>query len=129
MRNLGKSLLALAIMLTGFGNLHAQSVTSKTEDFKVYGNCGMCESRIEKAAKSLDGVQSADWDQETKMIQVKYDPSKVEVMDIHKAIAKVGHDTDKVKSEDKTYDKLPACCHYERMDMTKQEHDHEGHQH
>lgn len=29
---------------------------NKTEKFKVYGNCGMCESRIEKAAKSVTGI-------------------------------------------------------------------------
>jgi len=29
----------------------------KTEKFKVYGNCGMCEKRIEKAANSVDGVK------------------------------------------------------------------------
>jgi hypothetical protein len=33
----------------------------KTEKFKMYGNWGMCEKRIEKADNSVDGVQSADW--------------------------------------------------------------------
>lgn len=32
---------------------------NKTEKFKVYGNCGMCESRIEKAAKGVEGVSKA----------------------------------------------------------------------
>ena len=129
MRNLVKSLLAIVIVLTGFGNLQAQSKNTKTEEFKVYGNCGMCETRIEKAAKSLDGVSTAYWDKETKMIEVKYDPAKVEVIEIHKAIAKVGHDTGKVKAEDKTYDKLPGCCQYDRKDMMKDDDDHDGHQH
>lgn len=129
MINTLKSLLAIIIVLTGFGNLYAQTETSKTEEFKVYGNCGMCEARIEKAAKSLDGVSTANWNKENKMIEVKYDPAKVEVMDIHKAIAKVGHDTDMVKAKDKTYDKLPGCCQYERRAMMKDNDDHEGHQH
>ena len=38
----------------------------KTEKFKVYGNCSMCEKRIEKAALAVDGVSKADWDKETK---------------------------------------------------------------
>jgi periplasmic mercuric ion binding protein len=31
---------------------------TKTESFKVYGNCGMCKKRIEKAVK-LEGISSA----------------------------------------------------------------------
>jgi copper chaperone CopZ len=46
----------------------------------------MCETRIENAAKSVDGVLSADWDKETQMIDVKFDS-----------------------------DKLPGCCKYERI--------------
>jgi copper chaperone CopZ len=104
----------------------------KTEKFKVYGNCGMCESRIEKAAKSVDGVSRADWDQETKMIEVAFDKSKTDVHKVHMAIAKAGHDTDMHKAKDETYDALPGCCKYERKSMEKKhmhgEGDH-GHKH
>jgi periplasmic mercuric ion binding protein len=86
---------------------------TKTETFKVYGNCGMCESRIEKAAK-LDGVSSADWDEETKLITLVYDPKKIKLDKVHKAIAAVGHDTDKATAPDAVYDKLHGCCKYER---------------
>lgn len=86
------------------------------EKFKVYGNCGMCESRIEKAAENVDGVESADWNKDTKMILVEFDASKVKVKEIHKAIAKAGHDTEMVKAEDKTYEGLPGCCKYDRKD-------------
>ncbi len=127
MRNLVKSLLAIVIVLTGFASLQAQNETSKTEEFKVYGNCGMCEKRIEKAAKSVDGVTTADWDKDTKMLTVSYNPGEVEILDVHKAIAKVGHDTEKAEAEDKVYEGLPGCCQYERKkDM---DHDHEGHRH
>jgi len=127
MRNLVKSLLSLAIVLAGFGNLQAQNDSSKTEEFKVYGNCGMCETRIEKAAKSVDGITTADWNKDTKMLTLSYNPGKVEILDVHKAIAKVGHDTEKAKAEDKVYNDLPGCCQYERKkDM---EHDHDGHKH
>ena len=30
----------------------------KTVTFKVYGNCGMCERRIEGALKGVKGVES-----------------------------------------------------------------------
>lgn len=126
MKNVMRSLIAMAILLVGFGNLHAQNENTKTEEFKVYGNCGMCEARIEKAAKGVDGVSSADWDQDTKMIEVKYNAGEVEMMDIHKAIAKVGHDTEKVEAEDKVYNDLPGCCQYERKAHHK---DCDGHGH
>lgn len=109
-----KSLVVLAILVTGFGNVQAQSEKTKTEEFKVYGNCGMCESRIEKAAKGVEGVTDADWDKKTKMIEVTYNPEVVELTDIKKAIVKVGHDTEEFKTEDSVYDDLPGCCKYTR---------------
>lgn len=87
---------------------------NKTEKFKVYGNCGTCEERIETAAKSVDGVTKADWNEETKMMEVAFDDSKTDVHKVHMAIAKVGHDTEMHKATDEAYDKLPGCCKYDR---------------
>ena len=109
--------LIVAIMFLGMASLFAQDV--KKEEFKVYGNCGMCEKRIEKAAKSLDGVSKAKWDSETKMMEVTFDESKVKIEDIHKAIADVGHDTDKAKADDKVYSELHSCCKYDRKSEDK----------
>ncbi len=41
---------------------------TKTETFKVSGNCGMCKTKIEKAAKDA-GASSATWNEETKDLQ------------------------------------------------------------
>lgn len=89
--------------------------------FKVYGNCGMCKSRIEKAAKSVEGVTTADWNKETKMIEVSFDSSKTAIDKVHKAIAKVGHDTELYKAKDEIYNALPACCLYDRVSKTKED--------
>lgn len=89
--------------------------TNKTEQFTVKGACGMCETRIEKAALSAEGVTKADWDRETQKIVVVYDDEVTQPDAIHKAIAKAGHDTDKQKARDEVYEKLPACCKYERV--------------
>ena len=102
----------------------------KTEKFKVFGNCGMCEKTIEKAANSVDGVSAADWNKESKMIQVKFDDSKTDVHKVHMAIAKAGYDTKMHKATDEAYEKLPSCCKYDRSEKEKsKEHGHEGHQH
>ena len=90
---------------------------NKTEKFKVYGNCGSCESRIESAAKSVDGVSKADWNKETKMMEVTFDDSKTDVHKVHMAIAKAGHDTQMHKATDEAYNKLPGCCKYDRSSL------------
>ena len=96
-------------------NLTSAEIISETGEktsFKVYGKCGMCENRIEKAANALDGVTSANWNRESEMLTIEYNPEKVDVKDVHKAIAEVGHDTEKMKADDKTYKSLPGCCKY-----------------
>jgi copper chaperone CopZ len=109
--------LMIAFLFLGITSLIAQDI--KTEKFKVYGNCGMCEKRIENAASSVDGVSKADWDKKTKMIEVTYDQDQVKVDDIHKAIADVGHDTEKETADQDVYDDLPGCCKYERASSQK----------
>jgi len=104
--------LLLSLML--FIGITASAQDSKTEEFKVYGNCGMCKTRIEKAAKTVEGVTLAEWNKDTKMAKVSFDANKTNVLKIQEAIANVGHDTDKYKADDKVYEKLPACCLYER---------------
>jgi mercuric ion binding protein len=86
---------------------------SKTETFKVYGNCVMCKDRIEKVVKA-EGAETASWDLKTKMLTVNYDPSKTSKDGLCKKLAAVGHDTEKYKAPDDVYAKLPGCCHYER---------------
>ena len=108
-----KRLLIMTIAALTVSAASAQEKTI-TETFKVYGNCGMCEKRIEKAAKGAGAIK-ADWNEETQMITVTYDGSKTPVEVIHKAIAAVGHDTDKEKASDAVYKKLPGCCLYDRQ--------------
>lgn len=88
---------------------------NKTEKVKVYGNCDMCKARIEKAAKAVDGVASANWDKKSKMIDLAYDDSKTDVHKVEMAIANAGHDTEMHKAKDEVYEKLPGCCQYDRV--------------
>jgi len=81
--------------------------------FGVRGNCGMCKSTIEKAAKGVGGVTSAIWDVDQKKIAVSYDDSKTAPMAIHNAIAASGYDTEKVAGSEQAYKSLPGCCKYD----------------
>ncbi len=87
---------------------------SKTSKFEVWGKCGACEARIEKAAKAVDGVTAADWNKETKEMKVTFDESKTDMHKIEMAIAQAGHDTEMHRATDEAYDKLPPCCKYDR---------------
>lgn len=82
---------------------------------KVGGECEMCKDRIETAAKTVSGVKSANWEIETKMLHLNFDSSKTNSEEIQKAVAAVGHDTEKFKAPDEVYKKLPECCLYERF--------------
>lgn len=98
----------------------------KTDTFKVYGNCGMCKKRIEKAVKT-EAVSSAVWNVDTKIMTITYDAAKISNDDIQKKIAAVGHDTDKFRADDKVYEKLPGCCLYERKSATSSNHNNHKH--
>ncbi len=90
-----------------------QSVSqSVTTAFEVDGVCEMCQERIEEAANKVRGVLSAEWNVETHVFTVTFNPKKVEVIKIHEAIAKVGHDTELVKATQKDYDNVHGCCKY-----------------
>jgi len=85
----------------------------KKDKIKVWGNCGTCKGKIEKAAKTA-GATTAVWSEKTKILKVSYDPSSTGSEKIQKAIAAVGYDTQDFKGDDEAYNKLMDCCKYER---------------
>lgn len=89
-----------------------------TAHIKVYGNCGMDKSRIEKNARIVAGVRSAVWDEDTQILTLKYAVAKVNLPDdVQKKIAAAGNDTEKYRADDKVYESLPDCCHYPRKKL------------
>lgn len=107
---LGMMLLFVAL------STQAQEIKSKNAKyvFEVNGNCEQCQKRIQKAAFSVAGVKSAIWNIETHQLSVIINEEKCSLLDVKKAIAKIGHDTDEVKTTDEVYQKLHHCCQYER---------------
>src|SRR5665647_124074 len=94
------------------GNTKSQTLQVAT--FGVSGLCDLCKERIETAAKSVSGVSSAIWDVDTKKIKVEFNPAATNSDAIQKAIANVGHDTEKFKATDEAYKLLPECCLYRK---------------
>src|SRR5829696_395065 len=94
---------------------------SKSETIKVSGECGMCKSKIEKAAKT-GGASYALWDVDSKMLTVKYNSHSTNTTKIEKAVARVGYDTEHQKATQESYNKLDGCCKYERSASTDAAH-------
>jgi mercuric ion binding protein len=112
-----KSLFILfAFVLLSVSNAQSQTASKKmiTKTIKVYGNCGMCKTKIENKLSYTAGVKYGEWDIESKMLTVKFNPSKVSLEDIKKALADTGYDSDTHRATDKAYNGLHGCCKYER---------------
>ena len=109
MKNVKYLVAIILCSIFSFGSF-AQSVT---EVFSVSGNCGMCKSRIEAAAKEA-GATQASWDADSKKIKVSFDASATTVTKIQEKIASVGHDNPGFKASDEVYNKLHGCCKYDR---------------
>ncbi len=109
--------IVLGMMLL-FVSLSTQAQEKKNKNakytFEVNGNCEQCQKRIQKAAFSVSGVKSAVWDEESHNLTVILNEEKSSVLDVKKAVAKAGHDTEEEKTTADVYDKLPGCCQYER---------------
>lgn len=102
-----KNILSLLVLLLSLNLAAQQSAT-----FAVSGNCGMCKSRIEKAAKEA-GATEASWNVESKQLSITL-PANVTLASIQQKVAAVGHDNAGAKASDEVYNKLHGCCKYDR---------------
>jgi len=105
----------VAVILVGIAFVSANAFgATKKETVKVWGNCGMCKKTIEKSLKGVEGIESASWDKNTKVLSVSYDDSKISMKKIEEKVAAVGYDTQNVKANDAAYNNLAECCQYNR---------------
>ena len=94
---------------------HQTSITNPEISLGVRGNCGMCKTTIQKAALSVDGVEEASWDMQTKVLDIKTTSNLDSItIKIHNAVAKSGYDTELVLANSEDYNNLPGCCQYNR---------------
>lgn len=112
-----KLTMMLSIASTSLTICEAQVKNAKTENVKIYGNCGMCETTIEKAG-NLKKVAKVEWNKDTKMATIVYDAQKTNQDEILKRIALAGYDSDKFLAPDDVYSKLNGCCQYDRKVKT-----------
>lgn len=112
MKSLKIFLIATLLLSATTGK--AQIRNAKTETVKIEGNCGMCETTIEKAG-NVKKVASVEWNQDTKTATLTYDANKTSADEILKRIALAGYDNEKYLAPDDVYAKLHGCCQYDRI--------------
>ena len=92
-----------------------RTIGIKTQTIKVYGECSMCKKRIESAAAKADGVNFVSWNEDSKLLTIKYSIFKKDIAEnVQKNISAAGYDTEKLTADNTAYNKLPECCHYQR---------------
>jgi periplasmic mercuric ion binding protein len=109
--------LFLVLALAACSITSAQDSTVQEAQIKVFGNCGMCKTRIEKAV-AIKEVKYAKWNKSTKILRIAFRSPGITLDSLEQRIAAVGHDTEKFKAPDEVYASLPACCLYRNGNAT-----------
>lgn len=108
-----RKLMVPAFVLASSFPVHAQIKNAQTVTANVSGNCGMCESTIEKAG-NVKKESQVDWDKDTQVATITYDAKKTDAEQVLKRIALAGYDNEKFLAPDEVYASLHGCCQYER---------------
>lgn len=112
MNSISKILMVITVLLSAV-NSFAQIKNAKTATVKIYGNCGMCKTTIEKAG-NVKNDALVEWNKDTGTATLKYDSKKTNPDEILKRIALAGYDSEKFLAPDDVYANLPGCCQYNR---------------
>jgi hypothetical protein len=118
--SLFKKLVVPALVLASSFHMHAQIKNAKTITAKVSGNCGMCETTIEKAGNVKKEAQ-VEWDKNKQVATITYDSQKTDPDQVLRRIALAGYDNEKYLAPEETYNNLHGCCQYERTIVASDE--------
>ncbi|MDR2121391.1 MAG: efflux RND transporter periplasmic adaptor subunit [Tannerella sp.] len=113
----GTFVVDAAAQLEGKPSMMAQEPPSGNETgatLVVQGLCEMCKERIEKTAKGVGGVYAAEWNRETQVLTLTYNPDRTSPSAVGRAVAEAGHDNGAFKAPADVYEALPACCKYRK---------------
>lgn len=102
-----KMMLSLFFVLMSTVSFGQKMMTS---EIQTNAQCGDCKERIEGKLNYIKGIKFAELNDETKIVTVKFDPNKIDLVTIKQSIAKIGYDADEVKAAKEDVEKLPKCC-------------------
>jgi len=121
-----KKLVVPAFVLASTFHVQAQIKNAQTISARVSGNCGMCETTIEKAGNVKKEAQ-VEWDKDKQIATITYDPHKTDPDQVLKRIALAGYDNEKYLAPEETYNNLHGCCQYERSIVANDKNQEEAH--
>lgn len=113
MKSIFNILIVLLVVLSATSG-YAQIKNTQTETVKIYGNCDICKTTIEKAG-NINNTASVTWNKDSQMAELIFDSKKTNRDEILKRIALVGYDNDQFLAPDNAYAQLGDCCKYERL--------------
>lgn len=103
-------ILPIAILTAVASIVFGQSV-EKTDTLALNGlSCTMCERRIEKNVKKIQGVKAIEADSENQTAIVTFDPKQTNKTAIEEAISRIGYDAGKYPADKTARENLPGCC-------------------
>ena len=108
--------LFIVVFLLSFSLAFSQT---KTDTFFVDGVCGMCKERIENSCIKVKGIKSVKWNIDSRMLSIIYNEKKINLPNIHKFVASIGHDTKIEKAPEEIYNSLEMCCKYRDPQVVK----------
>lgn len=111
-----KNVMTIVFFILFANGVNAQKKESKWKTIQIQTSvtctdaCGDFEDIVEDGLNYVKGVKYAEINRETKIVEVKYNSTKVSPDDLRKAISEVGYDADGVKANPEAVKKLPVCC-------------------
>ncbi len=117
-----KTLYKIPLFLIGllaFSTFHAQAQTETDTTLIVNGVCHMCKMTIENAAE-IKGVSQVEWDVDSKVLALVYNPEITSLEAISQAINNSGYDTEIDTAPEEAYQSLHKCCHYRDPEVVKE---------
>ena len=110
-RFLGSAALLVGVLAASF----AQKAPEVVKDghqvaIQTSGICEMCQYTLEKDLTFQKGVKSAEFDLDTKVLTLVYNPKKTDPQTLRERVTKVGYHADTLARDPEADEKLPRCC-------------------
>jgi hypothetical protein len=120
--------LSIILFLFLFNSLNAKSIIkikpfdanndTLTVTFKVNGN-PVCESNIESVLNTQNGIISANWNSQSKLMTVVFKSNIIKNSDLYTILALAGYDSSELRAKQSAYDSLSNECKYSRDPETE----------
>ena len=88
-------------------HLPSKGIEPRDIILKIVGmHCAACVAAVEKALKSLAGVEYAVVNLATEKARVRYDPGQVSILDLRRAVKDAGYDVETEEEVDKSVEEM-----------------------